>query len=916
MTLDTELTRRPARADGDRGAAEFLSAMATVAQHSGDFHVLLNRHGTIVYANPVAAEAFGIAPGETVGSTVASHLHPDDAERARAGFVELLALPGASITDTVRIVSPDGVRTIETVTTNCLEDPAISGVIVNGRDVTRHGKLVRAYEMLAATNEAILRMEDAPSIFAAICRIAVEHGGFLGAWIAVRTAAGASLEIVASSGPFTPEGLSARIRTVDATFDEGNTPTGIALREGTPYFCDDFTGDPSTARWHDIARSSAIGSSAFVPFRRGGTPTGVLSLVATEPRIFDLQLRSVLSQMADNVSFILDQLVSDAAHRSAEASVAQLHAKQERLLAERTTELERTRAATEALAERERHFRLAFEENMAPMLFTGLDDQVLAVNEAFCRMLGRPKEEFFGPDLLNPFTHPDDVGITEDAHQRLMSGEVDKVRYVKRYLHKDGRMVVAEVSKSPARDVAGNLLYFIVSERDITDERALTAQLSHQALHDPLTGLPNRLLFEDRLSQAHARVLRDGGLGAVLLLDLDDFKGVNDTLGHLIGDQLLVAIARRFEQVTRTSDTLSRFGGDEFLYLAERLSSADEAEEIATRILDTLAEPISINGSLLELHASVGIVVFDETSKDHGELIRDADVAMFEAKRRTKGHHVVFTPRMHQLLASQFTLLQELRASLGSGDLAMHYQPVVDLSTTGIVGFEALMRWQHSERGWVPPTTFISLAEQNELIYVLGSFALNEAARVAGEWVRTTGPDPAPYIGVNLSARQFHDPGLVAKVEAALEHSGLAPSRLVIEITESIALSDIDVTSRVIEHFNRLGIGIALDDFGTGYSSFSYLMHLHPKVIKIDQSFVRPRHASARSDALLETIISLGAKLGLTVVAEGIETVAQLERLRSFGCELGQGFLFSAAVPADEAVALLAGRPALALPSR
>lgn len=882
--------------------------MATVAQHSGDFHILVNRAGTIIYANPVAAEAFGVAPDDAVGNSVSSHLHPDDVERAMSSFVELLTMPGASITDTVRIVSPsDGVRTIETVTTNCLDNPAIAGVIVNGRDVTRHEKLGRAYEMLAATNEAILRMEDAASIFAAICHIAVQHGGFLGAWIGVRASPDGPLEIVASSGPYSPEGITARIRTVDSSFDEGRTPTGIALREGVPYFCDDFAGDPSTARWHDIARESAISSSAFVPFRRGGTPVGVLSLVATQPRIFDAQLRSVLSQMANNVSFILDQFVSDAAHRAAESSVAQLHDTHERLLQDRTKELDRTRAATEALAERERHFRLAFEENMAPMLFTGLDDRVLAVNDAFCRMLGRPREEFFGPDL-NPYTHPDDVGITEDAHRRLMSGEIDKVRYVKRYVHMDGRVIVAEVSKSPARDVSGNLLYFIVSERDITDERALTAQLSHQALHDPLTGLPNRLLFEDRLSQAHARVVRDGGLGAVLLLDLDDFKGVNDTLGHLIGDQLLVAIARRFEKVTRASDTLSRFGGDEFLYLAERLGSASEAEEIATRILHTLAEPISIDGSLLELHASVGVVVFDETSKDHAELIRDADVAMFEAKRETKGHHVVFTPRMHQLLASQFTLLQELRSSLGSGDLAMHYQPVVDLSTLGIIGFEALMRWLHPDRGWVPPTSFIPLAEQNDLIYVLGSFALNEAASVASDWVRATGPDAAPYIGVNLSARQFHDPGLVAKVDEALELSGLAPDRLIIEITESVALSDIAVTSRVIEHFNRLGIGIALDDFGTGYSSFSYLMHLHPRIIKIDQSFVRPRHPSARNDTLLETIISLGSKLGLTVVAEGIETEAQLERLRSFGCELGQGFLFSHAVAASDAAELLGAR--------
>ncbi len=357
MTLDTELAHL-VRAGGDPDAGTFPSAMAAVAQHSGDFHVLVNRAGTIIYANPVAAAAFGVEPHDAVGGSVLAHLHPDDVERAMTRFVELLATPGASITDTVRIVSPsDGVRTIETVTTNCLDNPAISGVIVNGRDVTGHDKLGRAYEMLAATNEAILRMEDAASIFEAICRIAVEHGGFLGAWIGVTSAPDALLEIVASSGPFTPEGIAARIREVDSSFAEGRTPTGIALREGAAVFVDDFTSDPSTAPWHDIARQTSIGSSAFVPLRQGGTPVGVLSLVAREPRIFDPRLRSVLEQMANNVSFILDQFVSDAAHRAAEDAVAHLNGELERLLGERTNELARTRAATEALAESEHHFR-------------------------------------------------------------------------------------------------------------------------------------------------------------------------------------------------------------------------------------------------------------------------------------------------------------------------------------------------------------------------------------------------------------------------------------------------------------------------------------------------------------------------------------------------------------------------------
>jgi diguanylate cyclase (GGDEF)-like protein/PAS domain S-box-containing protein len=561
-------------------------------------------------------------------------------------------------------------------------------------------------------------------------------------------------------------------------------------------------------------------------------------------------------------------------------------------------------AAAEAISESEQRFRLAFENNMAGMVFTDFEDKILVVNDAFCLMVGRTREELLGHDST-PFTYPEDLEMVEEAHRRVTSGEVDQVSYAKRYVHRDGRVVFAEVSKSPARDVEGKTLYFVISQRDITEERALTAQLSHQALHDPLTGLANRVFFEDQLSQAHARVVRQGGLNAVLLVDLDDFKGVNDTLGHLVGDKLLVAIARRFEQVTRSSDTLCRFGGDEFLYLAEGLTSSAQAENVAKRLLGVLAEPFSIAGAHLAQHASIGVVVRDATSTDYTEFIQDADVAMYEAKREGKGRHVVFTPAMREQATSRFALLQELRHALQVGEISMHYQPIVDLATTEVVGFEALMRWRHPERGWVPPNVFIPLAEMSELILELGFFALREAVSAASSWERTGTQTRRPYVTVNLSAHQFHDPGLVSMIEGVLGTSGLVPESLIIEITESVTLLDVAETLGVIEHLNRLGVSIALDDFGTGYTSLSYLALLHPRIIKIDQSFVSPPQESARNDTLLETIISLGHKLDVTLLAEGIETPAQLERLRHLRCELGQGYLFSPAVPADEVAAML-----------
>ena len=607
-----------------------------------------------------------------------------------------------------------------------------------------------------------------------------------------------------------------------------------------------------------------------------------------------------------SVDFAASQLVLDGklwVVAEIRDNAARIAAEDARIAAEsHAIEVETVAAA--ALAQSEQRFRLAFENNMAPMVFSGRDGLFIAVNDAFCRMSGRTTEELVGHDSQH-FTYPDDIGLSEDVNRRMNAGEVDEVRYAKRFSHKNGRIVTAEVSICSARDESGKALYFISSVRDVTEERALAAQLSFQALHDPLTGIANRALFDDRLAQAHAKVVREGGLGAVLLLDLDDFKGVNDTYGHLIGDQLLITVAHRFEKVTRASDTLCRFGGDEFLYLAEGLTSPAEAEKIAERLLGALTEPFSFDTVQLEQHASIGIVVWDATGTDSVELVQNADAAMYEAKRQGNGRLVVFTPNIRQEAVSRFALVQDLHHALASGELLMHYQPIIDLTTTEVVGFEALMRWRHPERGWVPPDVFIRLAEQSDLILDLGSFALHEAVTAASAWGPRDNQTGLPYVTVNLSARQFHDPGLVSMIERELKWCGLEPERLILEVTEGVALLDIVETMNVMEQLNRLKIGIALDDFGTGYSSLSYLAALNPRIIKIDQSFVRPRHDKERSDTLLEAIVTLGNKLNMVVLAEGIETSAQLERLHNLDCDLGQGFLWSPAVSSEEAATMI-----------
>ena len=572
-------------------------------------------------------------------------------------------------------------------------------------------------------------------------------------------------------------------------------------------------------------------------------------------------------------------------------------------------------AATRELARGERRFRLAFEENTSSMAITDAEGIVVDVNQAYCNMIGHPMEEVIGQHVLG-LTHPEDRQATGEVLRQLADNETTQVRYVKRYLHRDGSTVVGDNSTGVIRNEQGEIEGFVASVKDITEERELIAQLSHQALHDPLTGLANRALFEDRLTRALEYSARHGGTNALFLIDLDDFKGVNDSLGHHVGDALLVELARRLESVTRVSDTLCRFGGDEFIYLAEGITSPPE--EIAERLLSVFEEPFLESSMGLEQRASIGVAVQNADRTDEYELIRDVDTAMYEAKRQGNGHFVVFNAEMNDLVSTRFELLRDLRRALALGQMSMHYQPLIHLVTEEIVGFEALMRWHHPTLGAVAPDVFIPLAEQSDLIVELGEFALNEAAAAAAAWPPSVRTGRDVHVSVNLSARQFHDPNLSRTIEQALFASGLASRRLVLEITESATLSDVAGATTLVDDLERLGVTVALDDFGTGYSSLSYLAHLRPDVIKIDHSFVQPIDKSTDTNPLLESIIQFGHQLGLTMVAEGIERPEQLEYLRHVGCDLGQGFLFSPAVPSERAADLLTNTPWLedaALPS-
>lgn len=428
----------------------------------------------------------------------------------------------------------------------------------------------------------------------------------------------------------------------------------------------------------------------------------------------------------------------------------------------------------------------------------------------------------------------------------------------------------------------------------------LARAYEHQAMHDPLTDLANRALFIDRLEQSLRRAGRERNLLAVLYVDLDDFKGVNDSHGHGVGDHALVATANRLSSCLRAGDTASRLGGDEFAVLLEDLPTPADAYEVGARLLERLREPLTVQENLvLSLNASLGIVV-SSGDDNAGDLLHRADIAMYKAKGGGKGRFEIFEVGMHAAVLERLTLRRDLGRALESGDFVAYYQPIVDLQSGRIVGAEALARWCHPERGLLAPGEFIPVAEETGMIVPLGLEILGQAARQTAAWNRTLGLDPL-RLSVNLSARQVQDPGVVKDVERALAEAGLAAAGVTLEITESALMSDAEAAVSTLARLKELGVRLALDDFGTGYSSLSYLQRFPVDTLKLDKAFVDHLGiGNAKDSRLAQAIIGLGELMHLEVVAEGIERVEQLDRLRALGCRLGQGYYFSRPLAAQD----------------
>jgi diguanylate cyclase (GGDEF)-like protein/PAS domain S-box-containing protein len=556
--------------------------------------------------------------------------------------------------------------------------------------------------------------------------------------------------------------------------------------------------------------------------------------------------------------------------------------------------------ATTETNESEERFRHAFDYAAIGMALVSTEGRWLQVNRSLCRLLDYTEKELQTTDLLTVIHH-DDVGSVFEHIKRLVKGSLPVIQIELRLRHKHGRevWVLASVSLAGHSQSQPHLIFQM---QDITDRKLAEERLQHDAFHDALTGLPNRTMFLDHLRLAIARSQRRDGTGfAVLYLDVDRFKVINDSLGHTVGDQLLIGLARRLEACLRLGDTVARLGGDEFILLVEDLHDEAEAITVAERIQGLLQQPFELNGREFFATVSIGIASSWTSYQNAEDIVRDADTAMYRAKSSGKARHEIFDGAMHAQANKVLQLETDLRHALERNEFAVHYQPIVALQDFRLRGFEALVRWQHPERGFISPVDFIPIAEESGLIIQLGEWVLREACTQMERWQKIFPAEPPLYVAVNLSGKQFIQQDLIKQVSDILMETEIDPHGLKLEITESMVMDNVEQATEMLKQLRALGLKLSIDDFGTGYSSLSYLHRFPVNTLKIDRSFVTRMSDNNENREIVRTIVTLAQTLGMDVVAEGVETNEQLAMLCHLGCECGQGYFFSKPVDAKGA---------------